>query len=149
MSKGLSLIEYCRYHKESHLIFGIPIYASLFHLTLISVERFEAMKYTFRYETIFTESRLKIAVVSSWVIACCPAILQSLSEWFEIIIRVVWSLLGYFSLFFVYFVTRRSEKQIKCEQVSPQAATDFAKEKKVLKTTRIITMALLFYASTI
>jgi len=154
--KDLYLIEYCRYHKESHLIFGIPIYASLFHLTLISVERFEAMKYTFRYETIFTESRLKIAVVSSWVIACCPGILQSLSEEFEIIIRVVWSLLGYFSLSLmlychlsVYFVTRRNEKQIKCEQVSPQAATDFAKEKKALKTTRIITMALLFYASTI
>ena len=35
----------------------------------------------------------------------------------------------------VYFVTRRHEKQIKCEQVSPQAAADFAKEKKALKTT--------------
>ena len=43
----------------------------------------------------------------------------------------------------VYFVTRRHEKQIKSEQVSPQAAADFAKEKKALKTTRIIIMALL------
>jgi len=58
--------------------------------------------------------------------------------------------LAYFNLslllychFSVYFVTRRHEKQIECEQVSPQAAADFAKEKKSLKTTRIIVMALL------
>ena len=43
----------------------------------------------------------------------------------------------------VYFVIRRHEKQIKCEQISPQAAAEFAKEKKALKTTRIIIMALL------
>ena len=57
--KGLFLIEYCRYHKESVLIFGIPIYASLFHLTLSRMERFVAMKYTFHYETIVTELRLR------------------------------------------------------------------------------------------
>ena len=147
---GLSLTEYCRYYKETHLIFWIPIRTSLYHLTLISIERFVAIKYTFRYLTIITEFRLKMAVVSSWVIACCPAILQSLSEEFEIIIRVVGLMYGCLNLsliFYchlsVYFVTRRHEKQIKCEQVSPQAAADFAKEKKALKTTRIIIMTLL------
>ena len=148
--QGLSLTEYCLYHKESHLIFYIPILASLYHLTLISIERFVAIKHTFRYMTIFTELRLKVAVVSSWVIACCPAILQSLSEEFEIVIRVTGFLFAFFNLSLiifchlsVYFVTRRHEKQIKSEQVSPQAAADFAKEKKSLKTTRIIVMALL------
>ena len=148
--KGLSLTEYCRYHKETYLIFSIPIRVSLFHLTLISMERFIAMKYTFRYVTVVTEFRLKMAVVSSWVFACCPAILQSLSEKFAIIIRVAGLIFDCFNLSLilychlsVYFVTRHHEKQIKCEQVSPQAAADFAKEKKALKTTRIIIMALL------
>ena len=147
--KGLSLIEYCRYHKKGYLIFYIPMVASLYHLTLISMERFVAMKYTFRYETIVTELRLKIIVGSSWVIPCCPGILRSLSEEFESIIRVPGFLFACFNLslilychFSVYFVTRRHEKQIKCEQVSPQAAADFAKEKKALKTTRIILIAL-------
>ena len=147
--KGLSLIEYCRYYEETHLIFYIPLFASLFHLTLISMERFVAIKYTFRYVTIVTEFRLKIAVVSSWVIACCPAILQSLSEKLQTQIRVTSMLFIYFNISLilfchlsVYFVTRRHEKQIKCEQVIPQAAADFAKEKKALKTTRIILMAL-------
>ena len=150
VTKGLSLTEYCLYHKESHLIFYIPILASLYHLTLISIERFVAIKHTFRYVTIVTGFRLKMAVVSSLVIACCPAILQSLSEELEIIIRVTGFLFAFFNLLFiiychlsVYFVTRRHEKQIKCEQVSPQAAADFAKEKKALKTIRIIIMALL------
>jgi len=147
--KGLSLTEYCWYHKESHLIFLIPIHASLFHLTL-SIERFVAMKYTFRYVTIVTKSRLKIAVVGSWVIACFPAILRSLSERFEITTRVVTILFAYCSISLilfchlsVYFVTRRHEKRIKCEQVPPQAAADFAKEKKALRTTRVITITLL------
>ena len=148
--KGLSLTEYCRYYKETYLIFWIPTRASLFHLSLISLERFVAMKYTFHYMTIVTEFRLKMAVVSSWVIACCLAILQSLSEEFEIIIRIAGLMLGCFNLslilychLLVYFVTRRHEKQIKNEQVSPQAAADFAKEKKALKTTRIVIMTLL------
>ena len=148
--KGLSLIEYCRYHKKTYLIFLTPIRVSLFHLALISMERFVAIKYTFRYITIVTEFRLKMAVVSSWVIACCPAILQNLSEEFDIFTRVANAFLGCFSIslllychFSVYFVTRRHEEKIKCEQVSPQAAADFAKEKKALKTTRIITMTLL------
>jgi len=148
--KGLSQTEYCRYFKETHLIFFIPVFASMSHLTLISIERFVALKYTFRYVTIVTKLRLKMAVVSSWVIACCPAILHSLSEQFQTITRVTTILLGYFNIssivfchLSVYFVTRRHEKQIKCEQVSPQAAADFEKEKKALKTTRIIIMALL------
>ena len=88
----------------------------------------------------------------SWVIAFCLAILKSLSDEFEIITGVVGSLLGYFSLslmFYchlsVYFVTRCHGKQIKCEQVSPQAAADFANEKKTLVTNRITTTALLVY----
>ena len=148
--KGLSLIEYCRYYEETYLIFAIPILASLFHLTLISMERFVAIKYTFRYVTIVTKLRLKMTVVSSWVIACCPAILERLSEQFQTITRVTTILFVYFNISLilfchlsVYFVTRRHEKQIKCEQVSPQAAADFAKEKKAVKTTRIIVVALL------
>ena len=149
--KGLSLTKHCRFLQETNSMFLIPPFASLLHLTLISIERFVALKYTFSYMTIVTGLRLKIAVVSSWVIACLPGILlRSLSEeflnkaWFLLFPFVVLNLsLILFCHSSVYFVTRRHEKQIKCEQVSLQAAADFAKEKKALKTTRIIIMALL------
>ena len=153
--KGISLSEYCRYQKLTYLLGYSPIFASFFHLTLISIERFVAMKYTFRHMTIVTGLRLKIAVVSSWVFAFYPAILQSVSEELGFFISNVVSVMLLFlniSLILfchlsVYFVTRRHEKQIKCEQVSPQAAADFAKERKALKTTRIITMVLLLCLS--
>ena len=35
--KGLSLTEYYRYHNQTYFIFWIPIRASLFHLSLISM----------------------------------------------------------------------------------------------------------------
>ena len=150
--KGLSLTEHCRFLQETNSLFLIPPFASLLHMTLISIERFVALKYTFSYITIVTGLRLKIAVVSSWVIACFPGILlRSLSE--EYVNNKAWFLLFPFVVLIlslilfchssVYFVTRRHEKQIKCRQLSPQAAADFAKEKKALKTTRIIIMALL------
>ena len=136
--KGLSRIEYYRYFEETHHTFFIPLFTSLFHFTLFSIERFVAMKYTFRYVTIVTESRLQIAIVSFWVIACCPAILQSLSEKLQTQIRVTTMLFIYFNISLilfchlsVYFVTRRHEKQIKCEQVSPQAAADLRRRRKL------------------
>ena len=148
--KGLSLIEYCRYYNDNHLISVIPILASLIHLTLISMERFVAIKYTFRYAAIVTGPRLKIAVVGSWIIACLPIILQSFFVDVKIIIRGAAALFGLLNASLilychlsVYFVTHRHEKQIKCQRVSPHAAADFAKETKALKTTRMIIMALL------
>ena len=83
------------------------------HMTLIiSMERLVALNYTFRYVLLGTEFRLKIIVISSWVIACYPAILENPSEEFEIIIRIVMNLLVYFDLslilychFSVYFAT--------------------------------------------
>ena len=86
--------------------------------------------------TIVTGLRLKIAVVSSWVIACLPGILlRSLSEEYVNTVKftlIPFAVLNLLLILFchlsVYFVTRRHEKQIKCEQVSPEAAADFAKE---------------------
>ena len=142
--------EYCEYHKLTNLLVLSPMFSSVLHLALISVERFVAMKYTFRYLTIVTGLRLKIAVVSAWVFAFFPVILGSLSKNLGFISNVVSVIVLFVNIFFilfchlsVYFVTRRHEKQIKCEQISPEAAAEFAKEKKALKTTRIIIMALL------
>ena len=148
--KGLSLSEYCRYHKSTNVLVFSPISASVLHLTLISVERFVAIKYTFRYITIVTGLRLKIAVVGSWVFSFFPAIVRSLSENLAFISGIATEMIVLLSILLIVFchlsvyrVTRRHEKQIKCEQVSAQAAADFAKEKRALKTTRIIIMALL------
>ena len=61
--KGISLPEYCGYHKLTNILVLIPIFASVLHLALISIERFVAMKYTFSYVTIVTGFRLKIVLL--------------------------------------------------------------------------------------
>lgn len=148
--KGVSLNEYCQDYKATTFIFVIPVTASLFHLTLLSIERFVAMKYTLRYTTIVTTRRITVAVLCSWFIACFPAILPLLSDKFETIVRVTRISLRCLNISLiifchlsVYFVTRRHEKQIKSELISQQAIADFEKEKKALKTTRIILITLL------
>ena len=46
-----------------HFVFIIPTFASLLYLTLISIERFVAIKCTFRYMSIVTGLRLKLTIV--------------------------------------------------------------------------------------
>ena len=101
--RGISLSEYCGYHKLTHLLAFSPIFASLLHLTLISIERFVAMRYTFRYMTIFTVLHLKIAVISSWVLAFCPAILRTLSEKLQSISSVSALMILFVNTFFDNF----------------------------------------------
>ena len=149
--KGLSLTQYCNNFRMTFFVSFIPILVSLFHLSLLSIERVVAMKYTLRYTTVVTTRKLTVAVIIAWVIATLPAILYSIAEELETVIRVSgvsFVFLNVLVIMFchisVYFVTRRHEKQIASEQVSQEAAANFAKEKKALKTTKIIVMALVF-----
>ena len=149
--KGVSLTKYCSFFQMTFFVSFIPVLTSLFHLSLLSMERLVAMKYTLHYSTIVTTRTVTVAVVSSWVIASLPAIFYSISEDLEMIIRIVGILFAFFNVVMivfchisVYFVTRRHERQIKSEQVSQEAVANFAKEKKALKTTRIIILTLIF-----
>jgi len=72
--KVLSLTQYCNNFKMTFFVSFIPILVSLFHLSLLSIERFVATKYTLRYTTIVTTRKLTVAVIIAWVIASFPAI---------------------------------------------------------------------------
>ncbi|CAH3138711.1 unnamed protein product [Pocillopora meandrina] len=130
--RGISLEQFCQHEKEFSYFAIIPILSSFYHLTLISVERFVAIKHPYRYTTVCTNRCLITAVAISWVMTS---------------FRVCFSMFNFFVIIFchisVYFVSRRHECRIRSEQVSLQAAADFAKEKKALKTTRIIILTLL------
>ena len=47
----------------------LSVLASVFHLLVISVDRYIALKYTYRYEEIETKFRIAIAVVFAWFLA--------------------------------------------------------------------------------
>ena len=113
---------------------------SLFHLVLISFDRFIALKYSFRYNDIATKPRLALAVTLSWVIPGVYILLRTFTlHAFSLSFLLISSILIIvYCHISVYFITRRHEKQIKTEQICGEAATNFLREKKAWKTTRII-----------
>ena len=104
------------------------------------------MKYSLRYHSIVTTTRIKSAVIFSWVIAIL-SVLRSLGDFkiLQLLVRPIYFTFRIFTLITivychvsVYFITRRHEKQIQAAQVSPEAVANFLNEKKALRTTSII-----------
>ena len=121
----------------------LSVLASLFHLPVISVDRYIALKYPLRYEQIVTKFRIKIAIIFAWFIATVYAIFRALSA--SSVLSFVLQFMGVLNLLIVvychislYFISRRHEKQIRSEQIPGEAAAKFHEEKKAWKTTAII-----------
>ena len=137
---GGSLSLYCKFRQIHSALTPIVCILSVLHCALIAVERFVAMKYSLRYDSIVTKFRLIVTV------SCC---------WFIVIVywltRILYKALFPSSAFIflslpviiychtsVYFVCRRHLAQIKSEQVSREESTKFLNERKAWKTTAII-----------
>jgi len=118
--------------------------ASLFHLVLISADRFVAMKYSLRYHTIVTKFRVTLAVACSWLIAVIFTVINKVSpelvestRLFETLSAISLLVIIYCHLS-VYFVCRRHLIQIKSAQPSQEVTANFFEEKKAWKTTGIV-----------
>lgn len=138
-----SLTYYCQFFVTFSKLLFIPFAASLFHLALLSAERYAAMKFPFRYPDFVTTFRIKIAVSFSWL-ACIVNALPYTGVIATVVGPIYFTFrvlsvatIVYFHIS-VYIVTRRHEKQIQAEQVSPEALAKFLEEKRALKTTTII-----------
>jgi len=118
---------------------------SCLHLALISVERFVAMKYPLRHESIVTKSRLTAAVAGIWLIIMVYIILTAnIIPGVKVIpgqtqILAIGSLLiiSYCHIS-VYFVCRRHEAKLASQQISQEAKAKFLAERKAWKTTSFI-----------
>lgn len=142
-----SVNTYCKLHKVVLSFRFLAILTSLFHLVLLSVERYIALKYALRYEVIVTKLRLKLAVSLCWFIAVVytlfrnlePALIETWLTRFVLsgLLILSMSIIAY-SHFIVYLITRRHERQIRTEQISGEDAVKYLEEKKAWKTTIII-----------
>jgi len=65
---GGSLFVYCKFFIIQRATASCLCLLSLFHLALIAVERFVAMKYSLRYDIIVTKFRLAVGVACCWLI---------------------------------------------------------------------------------
>ena len=122
----------------------LSVLASFFHLGVISVERYIALKFSLRYDTIVTKFRLTIAIAFTWFLSGVYTLFKmligtSLSNVVLQFLTVTCLLIIVYCHASVYMVTRRHERQIRTEQIPVgEDAERFLKEKKAWKTIGII-----------
>ncbi len=140
--QGKDFHEFCNIDMVFTISLVASCSASLFHLVLISGERFLAIKHTFTHANFVTNARLIVSSAVAWIAAAFVLLVASCS-------MVVASVLitGTFSSIvllqiFVYKEARRHEKQILSQHVSLEARAKFKQEKKALKLTTIIIVTL-------
>ena len=132
-------------------------WTSIYHLTAMAWERYVAIKNAIKYKVIVTRSRVKMCAIASWVftaISTAPSVLFSVGVvdrevkvilnmcFFTaplticmVTIPVVYSL--------IYLEIRRRKQTAVIQLLSPSAQNAAAIERKVVKTTLLLTVALL------
>ena len=121
------------------VLLGIFMFATVFHLFIISGERYLAIKHTFRHATVVTKSRLIISSVVAWSAAIVIFPVTFVYFAVALFIGKIIILSSIILLhIFVYKEVRRHEQRIISEQASVEARAKFKQEKKALKLTTII-----------
>ena len=123
--------------------------SSLFHLAMITVERYIAIKHSLRYATIVTEVRLICSSALFWIIAfllTLPTIIlqdDSIKRKISSVTMASCLAIIAFCQVVLYREARRHQRQTADQQISMEVKQRKLKEKKALKTTTIVLFFLL------
>lgn len=128
-------------------------FSSLLHLTLVTIERFVAIKYTMRYVRVITYKNIKIAVVSVWILSAAlelfrfaatthsQATMYSSAVYATVIVCcLLFIICSYVTMF---RETSRHRRQIAIRQTPQNEVRRFLSENKALKTTAYVVGAVL------
>ena len=127
----------------------VVVIASLFHLGLLTGERYIAMKHPFSYLTFFTEERLLFASAMAWFLSISHSVILLVSK--PVYMRCVGisSILSFAVISFchltVFGETRRHERQLAAQQATPEAREEFERNRKAFKLTYIILVLLILF----
>lgn len=139
--RGKSANDVCKTMSAFLISFLSFSAASLFHLALISGERYLAIKHPFIHGTVVTKRRLMTATILVWGVVPLRVVLVNLRAISLIFQGVIVFLIVLFQVL-VYQEARQHEKRILSQQVSLEARTKFEKERKALKLTTTIILAI-------
>lgn len=128
--------------------------SSIFHLALVTFERFIAIKYTLHYLRIVTVEKIRGAVVSIWVLTVLMELLRFGVTWhlkeatiyFSVVTVLVMAGLVFFIVschIWLFRETSRQRRKIKAEQIPQEEMRKFSTENKALKTTTCVVVAVL------
>lgn len=148
--EGMILNDFCILENTSGNMTQFLCIVSLFHLMLISLERYLAIQHPFFHGNHVTKTRLIIAASLAWLMVLISKLLGFVGKGVKYVVDKIDFAFIIISVpvivcfhVFVYLVVRRHEKQIISQQVSLEAKEKLCKEKKALKTTTIIILAVL------
>ena len=137
--KGKDAHDFCDIEVTFSVSVVMFMFATIFHLLVISGERYLAIKHTFIHATVVTKTRLIISSAAAWIAAIIFllfAFAHSQVAFFSSYVIII-STIAFLQIS-VYKEARRHEKRILSQQVSVEARVKFKQEKKALKLTTII-----------
>jgi len=143
--QGKSYEDFCELILAFIISLTVCCAASLYQLTVVSAERYLAIKHAFTHSTVVTKTRRLVFSALAWIVAVLLASFQELSPIFISLFHALPPasiLMIFWFQVVVYVEARRHEKTILSQQVSIEARRKFMKEKKALKLTTIILVAL-------
>ena len=127
---------YCVLKVLRHVTFVVN--ASLFHLVLLTGERYIAMKHPFSYLTFVTEGRLLFASAMAWFLSISHSVLLLLSQPVFFICVTISSILSFAVISFchvtVFGETRRHERQLAAQQVTWRQGKNLSAIRRLLNS---------------
>ena len=142
--QGKGFEQFCEVDLAFTVSFVVVSLASMSHLVLISGERYLTIKYSFKHNTLLTKPRVIVSSAIAWIAAIIIFILILKSMFIPAAVSQITSLCSMICLqVLVYKKAKRHEKQILAQQVSVEAKAKFKKEKKALKLTTLVILAIL------
>ena len=152
-SGNVSTSNFCALTEALGWIFDIFCSASLYHLLLISTERYAALKHPIFHNRSVTNTRIVISSVTAWLVTLVTCLVYSISEilvTFSNILRGICVVLISCFCVVVYKEVHGYKKQAMGQHLSREVKKKMFNEIKIVKTTMTIAVtALICYVPTI
>ena len=140
------MVQYCVLQVLRYVII-VMVNASLFHLVLLSGERYIAMKHTFGYPSLVTEGRLLVSCTLAWFLSVLQTVLLPFNEtvfWALRLHLILCLFLRSFSCHVTVFLENlRREQRVAAQQATLRARNECERNKKAVKLTAIILAVLM------
>ena len=152
--KGDSSSPYCSFQNLSRNSLRVLVGASFFHLVLLNVERYIAIKHSLEYIAMVTKFRILISSSIAWITMSLLTISLTIVDntvyvTVSNIILCICMTVTVFCQVVLGCETRRHEREITAHHASVRARQKFLKEKKALKVTTIVLLMLVLTYSPI
>ena len=139
----------CQIDSATFFLLIICSFSSLFHLVLIALDRFIAIRFALRYKGLVTIRKMFAGTIVAWtmafVVSLSPLYSSSFSKYIFLLFVTISVLVICSCYASVYFESQKHTKNIKTQFPHGQQSNSRLHEFKAAKTTFIVTASILIY----